>query len=280
MEYFSHNGVIDKCVQAVVSLFDINYGYGYGVYETLKLRRGFLYFADQHCQRLHQSAQVVGIDIPWSETQIEAQIRELIAANTVKDANIKVMCVGDSRGGSENAKIDLYILMINPLFPPRTLYRRGAKTITAHGERHFPTAKTLDMLLSAILYRRAKEHNAYDTLLINANQYITEGTRTNVFVTDGMDIYTPPHNYTLLGVTKKTVIECARMHSIAVHEQHLPWSEFAQWKGVFLTSTSSKIVPVVLVDDIKFTIPPLIKNMMAYYNDYLAQYVAENFIAV
>ena len=269
--YFSHNGMIKSSADAVVSLFDINYAYGYGVYETLKLRRGVLYFPDQHCGRLLHSAQVIGIAIPWSAAQLEQQVRELIAVNELADVNIKMICTGDSRG-RETEQVHIYILMLNPLFPPRRLYSHGATTITAHGERHFPTAKTLDMLLSAMLYRRARAQSAYDALLIDSRQCLTEGTRTNLFVTDGTAVYTPPSDCTLSGVTKKTVIECARAHGVAVHERRLPHDQFREWQGCFLTSTSSKIVPVVAVDDIVFDIPAIIKQLMENYNEYLRHY--------
>lgn len=269
--FFSHNGELKRSADAAVSLFDINYAYGYGVYETLKLRRGIVYFPDQHCDRLHHSAKVVGIQIPWSSEELVAQIRLLASANKLEDANIKIMSIGDSRGAA-NAELNTYILMLNPLFPSRRLYAHGCATITAHGERHFPTAKTLDMLLSAVLYRRARAHDAYDALLINTRRCVSEGTRTNVFVTDGTALFTPPHDQTLFGVTKKSVIECAATHGIPVHERELPWDRFGEWQGVFLTSTSSKIVPVVKVDGLMFDIPPLTKALITHYSEYLMQY--------
>jgi len=273
IKYFSHNGAIKPHDAAHVSLFDINYCYGYGVYETLKVRGGILYFVEDHCERLCHSAEIIGIDLPWGKEELATYIKELIVANGVKDANIKILCIGDSRG-RRIAETDLYILMLAPLFPPRTLYSKGATAISAQGERHFPTAKSLEMLMSAICYRRARERNAYDALLINSKGYVTEGTRTNVFVTDGTTCYTPPRDCTLFGVTKKTVIECAARHGIPVEERNLPWEEYAAWQGVFLTSTSSKIVPLVLIDRLTFAIPPLIRDLMRYYNRYLDEYAA------
>lgn len=214
------------------------------------------------------------MEIPWDAERLEKWIRELLAANKQENANIKIMCIGDSRGRNEK-EVNLYILMLNPLFPPRQLYRKGAKVLTAHGERHFPTAKTLDMLLSAVLYNRAREQGAYDTLLVNAEQCVTEGTRTNLFVTDGKRLLTPPADQTLSGVTKTTVIECARMHGVAVQEQPLPWDQFGDWEGVFLTSTSSKIVPVVEVDKLTFAIPTITKELITHYDTYLTNYASD-----
>lgn len=277
--FFSHNGVLKPESEASVSLFDINYAYGYGVYETLKLRRGVLYFPDQHCDRLHHSAEVIGMEIPWGGKAVECWIRELVAANEQESANVKLLCVGDSRGRKgqgqgQEAEVNLYIMMLNPLFPPRRLYSQGARVITAHGERHFPTAKTLDMLLSAVLYRRARAHDAYDALLINPEQCVTEGTRTNLFVTDGAGLFTPPADQTLGGVTKRTVIECARAHGLVVQERRLPWDEFDRWDGVFLTSTSSKIVPVAMIDKRALSIPTVTRELIAHYDGYLADYTA------
>lgn len=275
VQYFSQDGETKPIAEATVSLFDINYAYSYGVYETLKLRKGVIFFTADHCQRLMQSATILGIEHPYSQRSVAHWIKQLVAKNSVSNANIKVMLIGDSRGG-ERADTHLYILLLNPLFPPRKLYSAGAHTITVRGERHYPQAKSLDMLLSALSYKQAKDAHAYDALMINRHGCVTEGTRTNLFVTDGARIFTPPHTQTLFGVTKKSVIDTATKNKISIVERDLSFSEFDRWKGIFLTSTSSKIVPVTTVHAVAYEIPAIIKRLMRLYDQFLDGYLQQH----
>ena len=54
------------------------------------------------------------------------------------------------------------------------------------------------MLQSYLAYRKAKEADCYDALLINMEGCITEGTRTNFFCIKEKTITTPPESEILL----------------------------------------------------------------------------------
>ncbi len=287
-QYYSHNLQVQPIEAATVSLFDVNYAYGYGVYETLRARRGVICFPDQHCARLMDSAAIVGIGHPYTPAQVGTAIAELAERNKIRDANIKVMLVGDSRARAGAGEPDLYILPLNPLFPNRSLYKHGAGVITYPGERHFPHAKTLDMLMSAVAFRQARAAGVYDALLVNRRGEVTEGTRTNLFVIDedGGGVVTPPARDTLAGVTKTGVLRCIRALGIPVREQPLGAAELARWAGMFLTSTSSKIMPITAVhhspeggtaggseDVITYTIPEITRNLMRAFDAYINEYV-------
>ena len=270
--WFSHNGVLKEIAEARVSLGDINYAYGYGVYETLKLRAGRIFFITHHVARLMHSAEILGILHPFDVDAVVSWLKALVAENTIADANVKMMLIGNSASRSGEGA-NLYIMLLNPLFPPRALYRDGAHTVLVEGERAYPEAKSLNMLPSAIAYREARRAGAYDALMVNRAGCVTEGTRSNLFVTDGELIYTPPANETLAGVTKTTVIECITEMGLRVEERALPRTHMHRWKGLFLTSTSSKVMPVSTAGEYSYQIPPIIRTIVARYNSYLKDYL-------
>ena len=47
-DYYTFNGDLRPAAEAVVPIDDIAFAYGYGVYETLKLRKGVVFFPDRH----------------------------------------------------------------------------------------------------------------------------------------------------------------------------------------------------------------------------------------
>lgn len=272
-EYYVFNGELRPTSDAVVPIDDINFAYGFGVYETLKLRKGVVFFPDRHADRLLHSAEIIELDHPFDRELVQRSVLELAEANGTRDANIKLLLIGspqvDDAGGAH-----LYVFMLNPLFPRRELYRDGAYAVRFDGERRYPQSKSLDMLTSTLAYRAARRAGAYDALLVNRAGEITEGTRTNLFYTDGAAIYQPPTGQALLGVTKLTLEEVLEQRGIDVLERPLLRSEVGSWAGYFLTSTSSKLIPVSRIDEHRFEIPELVRDVMGAYDAFLEDYRA------
>ncbi len=269
--YFVHNGTLKDIAQAQVSLGDINYAYGYGVYESLKIRKGHMFFCQQHVARLWHSAEIIGIAHRFERARVAQWLQQLVTKNQVEDANLKVMLIGGSGNRGEDA--NLYAILLNPLFPPRNLYRQGVATITWRGERLYPQAKSLNMLSSTLAYRQARAAGAYDALMVNQRGQVTEGTRSNLFATDGSVIYTPPAAETLAGVTKSTVMQTIAELGIGIKERSLPMAELHNWRGLFLTSTSSKVMPIGRVDERHFAIPELVRTVMQSYEAFLKDWL-------
>lgn len=272
-EYFWLNNELRPVAEAVVPADDINFAYGFGVYETLKIRKGLLYFAELHIDRLLHSARVIGLEHPYHAADLSYALSELGRANSLQDANIKVLLIGAEH--AENAS--LYIMTLAPFFPPRTSYRDGIHTISFQGERPFPEAKSLSMLTSTIAFRSARRAGAYDALLVDRDGFVREGTRTNLFycdMTSKKSIYTPPRSTVLDGVTRRTVIEALREDGIHVVERSLHSRELGKFCGLFLTSTSSKIIPIASVDSHQVPGSTVTWRALKVYNDYLERYRA------
>jgi branched-subunit amino acid aminotransferase/4-amino-4-deoxychorismate lyase len=269
-KFCSLNGKLIPAAETAVRVDDIDFTYGYGVYETLKVRKKILYFPALHAQRLLYSASLIGLAHTFEARQIEAWIRSLVKTNAAADANVKMLFVG----GESAEKARLYIMTLNPLFPDRKLYRDGAKAIVCTGERAYPRAKTLNMLVSTLAFRQAQAAGAYDAILRNSQGLLTEGTRTNLFYTDGREVFTPPADTVLEGVTKLTLAQALDREEIRLSECSLPENELGRWAGYFLTSTSTRIMPLTRIGNTDFEIPAITKRIMNIYDDWLSRWAA------
>ncbi len=271
--FFSLNGVLVPVNEAKVAWDDIEVTYGYGVYETLKVRKGRVYFPEMHEERLFHSAKLVDVDHPWKNGDVQQYLENLILANQAMDANLKVLLYG----GCTQETARLVIIQLAPLFPDRKLYRDGAAAITWEGERWLPRAKSLNMLQSSMAFNAAQKAGAYDALFVNRNSEITEGTRTNFWFTDNQKLYTPPEEEVLEGVTQLTVITCAREAGIEVVRKPFPLKAAGDWDGLFLTSTSTKIMPLKAVDTRVFEIPQLVLKMEKLYDEWLKNWTDKTY---
>ena len=265
-DYFSKNGKILPAEEAVIPLSSIEYSYGFGVYETLRVSNRQIYFLKDHIERLMESAKIIGLEHPFYDGMVEESIGEIIAKNNAETCNIKMLLIGAPI--KEEAK--LFIICLNPLFPDKKLYRDGATFITYEYERVFPHAKTLNMLQSYLAYRKAKESGAYDALLVNRDGNITEGTRTNFFCIKDKVIYTPLEKDILLGVTRKALLKVARENGYEVLEKDIKVADVIHYDGAFISSTSSKIVPIKSIDEqVLKPQSESLKKLMDLFDDFL-----------
>lgn len=264
--YFSHNGKILPAGQATVPLANIAYAYGFGVYESIRVKHGTPYFLAEHAERLMESARIIGLDHPFSGPFVEESVTSLTQKTESGAYNLKLLLIG---GHTKNAA-ELNIICSNPLFPDRKLYRKGVHCTIYDYERAFPQAKTLNMLQSYLAYREAKADDAYDALLINRDGCVTEGTRTNFFCLRGKTIITPPERQILLGITRKVVLMVAAENGFEIIRQDIPLDKLSQYDGAFLTSTSSGIMPIRSIGDFAFgPLPPALGTLSGAYNRFL-----------
>ncbi|OHD22240.1 MAG: hypothetical protein A2Y38_21460 [Spirochaetes bacterium GWB1_59_5] len=154
--------------------------------------------------------------------------------------------------GHEGRPADWCAFLLPPVLPPVSAYQNGVSCLLFRGERHFPAAKSLSMLLSTVAYRCATTRGCYDALLVNGRGEITEGTRTNVFyarrgVSDV--VFTPPAIDVLAGITRRTLM--AALAEAGVRTIERPLSLDDALSGEFalgVTSTSSRVIAVRFLD--------------------------------
>lgn len=265
-EYFSRNGAILPITEASVALSNIEYSYGFGVYESIRVANGTPYFLDDHIERLMTSAQLIGLSHTFAAASIKTFIRELLEKNAAQSCNIKILLIGAARAQD----VSLNILCLNPLFPDKKLYRDGVSCSTYQYERPFPHAKTLNMLQSYLAYRDAKEAGAYDALLVNKKGCVTEGTRTNFFCIKDKTLISPPESEILLGVTRKHVVSVAGQIGFSVECKDIPLSDVKNYDAAILTSTSSKILPIRSIGDIQLDPQPEgLRTLMEAFDTFL-----------
>jgi len=88
------------------------------------------------------------------------------------------------------------------------------------------------------------DQKLYEVLLVNRDNLITEGSRSNVFFVKDNVFYTAPASSVLVGVTRKKVIECLYKLEYMLVEEAVISSEIGNYDAVFLTGTSPGILPV------------------------------------
>ena len=93
------NGRITDKEKAVVSIFDHGFLYGEGVYETLRTYNHRPFLFDRHMARLRQSADMLALNVPFSNNEIAAELKKTMSAASLEhEAYIRILLtrgVGD-----------------------------------------------------------------------------------------------------------------------------------------------------------------------------------------
>ena len=114
-KYFSYNGQVLPIDQAVIPLTSKEYTYGFGVYETIRIKNGIPYFLKEHAKRLIESARIIELEHPFSLSFVENSVLDLIKKIGPMTINLKVLLLG----APIKEKASLYLVCLNPLFPDK-----------------------------------------------------------------------------------------------------------------------------------------------------------------
>jgi branched-chain amino acid aminotransferase len=242
------------------------------IYEVIRVMSGIPLFFERHMERLEASAGLVNSSVTAIREKLEADIRELIKVNGNPDKNIKILVYN-----LENSTPDYMAYFIKSSYPSQEEYSRGVAAILLKEERANPNAKVVNSSYKERVAKAMADAKAYEALLVNSKNEITEGSRSNLFFVRNGEVLTAPRGNVLIGITRVCVMElCERLH-IKVQEQPVNTNMLKEVDGLFMTGTSPKILPISSVDGRHFDSASnqVIKELMKGYDAMLDEYIRQ-----
>jgi branched-chain amino acid aminotransferase len=254
------NGRISGADEAVVPVFDHGFLYGEGVYETLRTYRKQPFLFERHMRRLRQSASLMALDVPFTDADLLARIRETMAAHpALEEAYIRVLLtrgVGELSYNLAACPTPTLVIIVKP-FPgqPEATFARGIRVALVGVRRNHPQAlnpaiKSNNLLNNALAMQEALRSGADEALMQNQAGELVECSQSNFFVVRSRAVLTPPLTAGLLpGITREFVMEVAVELGLRCHEARLTPADLKSSDEAFITGTTREVTPVVAVDD-------------------------------
>jgi len=234
-----------------------------GIYEVIRIINGKPLFLEEHLARFNRSAEIAGRKIRYSETEISNFLQELIHENNTPNGNVLVSC-----------KVNLKAFFIKHSYPSDLQYQSGVECGLLHAERENPNAKVFQTTVRERANQMIADKGYYEVLLVDHNENITEGSRSNAFFVKGDQLFTSPSEKVLLGVTRQKVIQCAREMGIDVIELEIPVTRLAGYAALFITGTSPNILPVSSIDSFSFDVKnQLLRDLMKQFDLFIEDYL-------
>jgi len=258
---FINGHLVDES-EARVSAFDRGFLFGDGVFESMRATGGVVFRIDRHLARLQRSAALVAIeadDLSGGGQALRRQVGQLLRVNRLREARIRISLTrGPGRPGDYlHAPGPPTVLITTAPFRgiDPDLRSRGVKVAIAArqaipGLALDPSIKTISRLHMVLARREAAERGAHEAVFVDAGEYLTEGTASNLFLVCGGELRTAPvPGNALPGITREAILELARREAMPVSEAPLPLSALDAVDEAFLSNTSWEVLPVIAVDD-------------------------------
>ena len=231
------------------------------VYEVLRVINFKIAFLDDHIERLKSSILGVGRQIPdESIAHLDTDIKNLVAKNNFSEGNIKILLQF-----FENEE-NVFIYFIPHSYPSESDYEKGVEVGLYESVRKNPNIKAVSSVREEI-NSLLKRKNLYELLLVNDNEEVTEGSRTNVFFIDSENnVVSAPDEVVLKGITRKYAIQICDQEKIPLLFKNVKVNELENYQSAFLTGTSPKILPIKKIENITFDVDsPILEKIMKGY---------------
>ena len=253
------NGKLVAPEAATVSVFDRGFLYGDSIYEVIRTYDGIPFELEAHVTRLARSASHIGMRLPVSRGALTDEIEATVAIADHPESYIRViMTRGAGPIGLDPAlAVDpVRLILVQPLTPPTPQqYDAGVTVAVTNIRRNLraavdPAAKTGNYLNSVLALREARQRGAYEGIMLDHRDLVTEGSSSNIFAVYGDRLMTPPLDVGLLaGITRAVVLRIAPRAGLRPIEAPLSAASLYEADEVWLTSTIREVLPIVKVDN-------------------------------
>jgi branched-chain amino acid aminotransferase len=233
---------------------------GESLYEVLRVMKGSPIFLSDHMERLVTSVRLQKKKIPVEISDLKRLIAELVRMERKSEINVKIVF------NYKNSSANYLIYCIESVYPTRVQYQKGVKGILYTAERKDPESKVINHKLRSSIYNQLIMESAYEAILVNDDNLITEGSRSNIFFVKNGTLITAPDNLILKGITRKYIIEICQENNIDIVFECPKASDIKQFEAAFMTGTSPMVLPFSSIGDVNFNVSlPLIERLRKLY---------------
>jgi branched-chain amino acid aminotransferase len=256
--------------------------YGTGVFEGIRCyetERGPAVFRlTDHLERLHASARLLQMPLPYTVEEFRAACMELIGVNGLPECYLRPICFygyGELGVSAAGNPVDCVIMswpwgtylgeegLKNGIRGKVSSWQRIGANVIPH------VAKATGVYLNSMLAVTEANRAGYDeAILLTADGYVADGSGENIFVVKDGVITTPPLSTSILaGITRDSVIQIAQDLGHRVEEANLIRSDLYLADEVFMTGTAAEVTPLRSVDDVEIGVGPVTMEIQAAYLD-------------
>jgi len=249
--------------------------YASAVFEGERAYGGEIFKLTEHTERLHESARILGFEIPYSVEEIDNACRELLKKQGFEDAYVRPIAWRGSESlgvSAQNNSIHLAIAIWQwPSYFSPEEKMKGIRLDIAEYCRPDPRtapsrSKAAGLYMICTISKHAAEAKGYaDALMLDWRGQVAEATGANVFFVKDGALHTPKPDCFLDGITRRTIIDLAKRRGLEVVERVIMPEELADFSECFLCGTAAEVTPVSEIGKYHFTPGEITSLLMQDY---------------
>ena len=216
--------------------------YEFGLFETLRAYKGKIVYLPQHLFRLRKSSQLLGIKPPCSSRKLMGMIKKTIKTSSFKDIYVKLILL------ASGDKTDILIIAKEYKPHPGKKYVFGYSAEISkfrQGDTFLAQIKQLNRFVYERSFEAAKAKGFDEAIILNRQGKLAEGSRTNLFMVKGKEIFTPHLKCGCLpGITRKAIFDLSKKHKIKILEGWFEPEVLFEADEAFLTNSLIGVMPL------------------------------------
>ena len=256
--------------------------YGTGVFEGIRCydtpKGPAVFRLTDHMQRLHNSAALINMKLPYSVEELVAATHDLCGANGLDACYIRPIAFygfGQLGVAARDNPVET-VIMAWPwgTYLGEEALRAGIRTKISTWQRVpanvVPHAsKATGVYLNSMLAVTEAQRAGYDeAIMLTPEGTIADGPGETIFAVSNGKIDTPDLSTGILhGITRDSVIEIATDLGYEVREKTLIRTDLYLADEVFMCGTAAEITPVRSVDDQEIGVGPITLEIQQTYLD-------------
>ncbi len=258
----------------------LNHGLHYAscVFEGERVYDGEIFKLEEHTARLFYSAKRMGIEVPYSEKEINKACKEIVNIQNVQNGYVRPLIWRGSEMMAISAQKNKIHVAIatwewGSYFDPK-LKLNGIKLNISSWRRPAPNTipwdtKAAGLYMICTLSKHEAEAKGFtDSLMLDHEGNVAEATGANVFFKNKADeLHTPIPDSFLDGITRREVINIAKKKGLKVIERKIVPKEMAEFVGCFLTGTAAEVTPVSQINEYQFKVCETITELNEAYQN-------------
>lgn len=215
-----------------------------------------------HMKRLEDSAKVYRMDIPYTRNELCEAVKDTININNIRSCYIRPVVF---RGYKElgvypmNCPIETVIAVWAwGQYLGEDALEQGIDVCTSSWRKMAPDTmpnlvKAGSNYMNSQLAKIEATTNGYkESIMLNYEGTVGEGTGENIFFVEDGELYTPDIGSSVLkGITRNTIITIAEDLGYKVREETIPRERLYTADEVFFSGTAAELSPIRSIDKIQ-----------------------------
>ena len=257
------NGELVAWEDAKIHVLSHALHYGTGVFEGIRCyetpKGPAVFRLKDHMDRMHRSARIFVMEIPYTTEDLVRATRELITVNRLKSCYIRPIAY---RGygemgvypGDNPVDVAIAVWPWGAYLGDEAL-KSGVRMTISSWRRHDPNiippqAKVTGAYINSSMAKLEAVQKGFDeAIMLNPDGFIAEATGENLFIVKNGEILTPPPIAgPLPGITRESIMTIAADLGMPIFQRSLTRADLYTAEEMFCTGTAAEVTPVREVD--------------------------------